>query len=95
MLTVCFQPLSSQVVETYKETGKGLNYRSCSKQLPALKQDYEWLKEVDSMAVQSSVRNYLMPSLDSLRNKTMHPALSQKGTQPNHIQQSIQAETLH
>lgn len=43
--------------ETYKETGKGLTYRTCSKQLPSLKQEYEWLKEVDSIAVQSSVRN--------------------------------------
>ncbi|WP_440896515.1 IS200/IS605 family element RNA-guided endonuclease TnpB [Amphibacillus sp. Q70] len=43
--------------ETYKETGKGLNYRSCSKQLPALKQEYEWLKEVDSIAIQSSVKH--------------------------------------
>ena len=43
--------------ETYKETGKGLTYNLCSKQLPALKQEYEWLREVDSIAVQSSVKN--------------------------------------
>ena len=35
--------------ETYKETGKGLTYTLCSKQLPALKQEYDWLKEVDSL----------------------------------------------
>lgn len=43
--------------DTYKETGKGLTYNLCSKQLPALKQEYDWLKEVDSIAVQSSVKN--------------------------------------
>ncbi|MBD8496745.1 IS200/IS605 family element RNA-guided endonuclease TnpB [Paenibacillus arenosi] len=42
---------------TYKETGKGLTYGSCSAQLPALKKELVWLKEVDSIAVQSSVRN--------------------------------------
>lgn len=42
--------------DAYKETGKGLSYHSCSKQLPSLKKEYEWLKEVDSIAVQSSVK---------------------------------------
>ena len=41
---------------TYKETGKGLSYNSCSAELPALKNEFEWLKEVDSIAVQSSVK---------------------------------------
>lgn len=43
--------------ETYKETGKGLTYNACSKQLPPLKKEYEWLKEVDSISIQSSVKN--------------------------------------
>ena len=43
--------------EAYRETGKGLTYNRCSKQLPSLKQEYKWLKEVDRIAVQSSVKN--------------------------------------
>ena len=43
--------------EQFKETGKGLSYNSCSKELPPLKKQYYWLKEVDSVALQSSVRD--------------------------------------
>ena len=42
---------------TYKETGKGLTYNSCSAQLTQLKKELTWLKEVDSIAVQSSLKN--------------------------------------
>jgi putative transposase len=42
--------------ETYKETGKGLTYNTCSSQLPQLKKAFVWLKEVDSIAIQSSVK---------------------------------------
>ncbi|MBN2259738.1 MAG: helix-turn-helix domain-containing protein, partial [Clostridiales bacterium] len=37
---------------TYKETGKGISYCACSKQLPDLKNEYLWLKEPDSIALQ-------------------------------------------
>ncbi|MCQ4090096.1 IS200/IS605 family element RNA-guided endonuclease TnpB [Exiguobacterium sp. LL15] len=43
--------------ETYKATGKGLSYGSCSKEIPILKQEFEWLKEVDSTSVQTSVKH--------------------------------------
>lgn len=42
---------------TYKETGKGLTYNVCSKQLTQLKKELVWLKEVDSIAIQSSLKN--------------------------------------
>ncbi|NSL69386.1 RNA-guided endonuclease TnpB family protein, partial [Bacillus toyonensis] len=41
----------------YRETGKGLAYGTCSAKLPAMKKEFVWLKEVDSIAIQSSVRN--------------------------------------
>ncbi len=31
---------------TYKDTGKGLTYNACSKQLTQLKKEWTWLKEV-------------------------------------------------
>jgi putative transposase len=43
--------------ETYKETGKGLTYHSCSAELTHLKKELVWLKEVDSIALQSSLKN--------------------------------------
>ncbi|MDR7317201.1 IS200/IS605 family element RNA-guided endonuclease TnpB [Brevibacillus nitrificans] len=42
--------------DTYEETGKGLNYHTCAIQLPILKQTFVWLKEVDSISLQSAVR---------------------------------------
>ncbi len=41
----------------YKETGKGLTYGICPAKLPAMKKKLVWLKEVDSIAIQSSVCN--------------------------------------
>src|SRR5699024_4727956 len=43
--------------DTYKKTGKGLTYNSCSSQLTQLKKELTWLKEVDSIAIQSSLKN--------------------------------------
>jgi putative transposase len=43
--------------EAYRQTGKGLTYNACSKQLPALKDELEWLKEPDSTALQSSLKH--------------------------------------
>ncbi|RST60005.1 transposase, partial [Siminovitchia terrae] len=43
--------------DAYKETSKGLTYNSCSAELPQLKKELVWLKEVDSTAIQSSLKN--------------------------------------
>ncbi|ADO59488.1 IS200/IS605 family element RNA-guided endonuclease TnpB [Paenibacillus polymyxa] len=42
---------------SYAATGKGLSYNTCATQLPALKQQCDWLKKVDSIALQSAVRH--------------------------------------
>lgn len=44
-------------IERYKETKKTLNYYACCKDLTNLKTEYEWLKEVDSSALKSSIRD--------------------------------------
>lgn len=41
----------------YKETGKGLSYKECSRELTVLKKEFPWLKEVDSTALQAAVKN--------------------------------------
>ncbi|WP_433743553.1 IS200/IS605 family element RNA-guided endonuclease TnpB [Paenibacillus amylolyticus] len=38
-------------------TGKGLSYQTCASQLPNMKRQWPWLKEVDSIALQSAARN--------------------------------------
>ncbi|KAB7707006.1 IS200/IS605 family element transposase accessory protein TnpB [Bacillus aerolatus] len=43
--------------DSYKQTGKGLSYNKCSKQLTQLKKEITWLKEPDSVALQSSLEN--------------------------------------
>jgi len=43
--------------EAYTSSGVGLSYDTCATQLPSLKQHWPWLKEVDSIALQSSVRH--------------------------------------
>ena len=52
-----FNHFLAQWNDTYKETGKGLTYSSCSSQLTQLKKNLLWLKEVDSTAIQSSLKN--------------------------------------
>lgn len=41
----------------YKDTGNGMTYNTCSSELPQLKRAYEWLKEVDSTALQQSLKH--------------------------------------
>ncbi|QAV27312.1 transposase [Neobacillus thermocopriae] len=43
--------------DAYKQTGKGLTYNACSSQLTQLKKQFTWLKEVDSIALQSSLKH--------------------------------------
>lgn len=52
-----FNHFLSQWNETYSATGSGLSYNTCATGLPTLKRQYEWLHEVDSIALQSAVRH--------------------------------------
>ncbi|OAH56975.1 MULTISPECIES: IS200/IS605 family element RNA-guided endonuclease TnpB [Bacillaceae] len=52
-----FNHFLSEWNNAYKETGKGLTYNTCSAQLTKLKKELLWLKEVDSIAIQSSLKN--------------------------------------
>ncbi|MDD3026523.1 MAG: IS200/IS605 family element RNA-guided endonuclease TnpB [Erysipelotrichaceae bacterium] len=66
--------------EEYVSTGKGLTYNSCSAMLPQMKRDVktEWLKEVDSIAIQSSLKN-LSDSFSRFFNKqNSHPRYKSK-----------------
>ncbi|MBD2801669.1 helix-turn-helix domain-containing protein, partial [Xenorhabdus sp. M] len=43
--------------DTYKKSGEKLSYNKCSAELTQLKRKLIWLKEVDSIALQSSLLN--------------------------------------
>ena len=44
-------------IEAYKERGETMNYYICNNALTPMKKDWEWLKEVDATALQSSLRD--------------------------------------
>ena len=47
----------SKRIKTYEESKETLNYYKCSLYLPSLKNEFEWLKEVDSTSLQSSLKD--------------------------------------
>ncbi|WP_106450429.1 IS200/IS605 family element RNA-guided endonuclease TnpB [Trichococcus alkaliphilus] len=65
-----FNHFLSEWNKTYEQTGLGLNYCACSAQLTLLKKETEtlWLQEVDSIALQSALRN-LSASFDRFFKK--------------------------
>lgn len=47
----------AQRIDAYRQDGQTLNYHDCCKDLTQLKHTLEWLREVDSTALQSSLRD--------------------------------------
>ncbi len=66
--------------EAYVNSGKGLSYNSCSAMLPQMKRDdnTEWLKEVDSIALQSSVKNLSDSFARFFKKQNSHPRYKSK-----------------
>ena len=52
-----FNHFLSRRIELYKDSGETLNYNACSAGLTALKDDFPWLREVDAIGLQSSLRD--------------------------------------
>lgn len=52
-----FNHYLAKKIELYKTSGETLNYNSCSADLTQLKKEIVWLKEVDSTALQSSLKD--------------------------------------
>jgi len=44
-------------IELYKENQKTLTYYQCSNILPSLKKEFEWLREIDSISLQQTLKN--------------------------------------
>ncbi|MCM3270587.1 IS200/IS605 family element RNA-guided endonuclease TnpB [Paenibacillus elgii] len=58
--------------DTFQETGRGLSYQTCATGLPALKKEWPWLKDTDSIALQSAVRS-LADAFDRFFRKLNDP----------------------
>ena len=66
--------------DAYEKGGTTLSYSDCAKDLVRLKKEYEWLKEVDSIALQSSVKNLDVAYTNYFRKKAEYPRFKAKKT---------------
>ena len=64
---------------TYKFTGKGMSYSACSASLTELKQVLSWLKEADSTALQSALRNLSDAFNAFFKKNASHPVFRKRG----------------
>jgi putative transposase len=71
--------------QTYRETGKGLNYHALAIRLPKLKQKHEWLQDADSQVLQQSLQNLAAAFDGFFAKRTKYPRFKSK-----HRRQSIQ-----
>ena len=63
----------------YQFTGQGMSYKSCSANMTELKKVLPWLKEADSTALQSSLRD-LTDGFDAFfKKRAGHPVFHKKG----------------
>ncbi len=75
----------------HEATGKGLSYDACSKELPMLKQEFGWLTEVDSTAVQNSVKHLADAYKKFFKKKGIIPVSSRSETPSNPIRRTSKA----
>ncbi|WP_233881195.1 IS200/IS605 family element RNA-guided endonuclease TnpB [Virgibacillus halodenitrificans] len=85
-----FNRFLGQWNDTYKETGKGLTYNSCSSELTKLKSELVWLKEVDSIALQSSLKNLADSHTRFFKKQNKAPRFKSK---KNNVQSYTTKET--
>ncbi|WP_433945306.1 IS200/IS605 family element RNA-guided endonuclease TnpB [Paenibacillus sp. SN-8-1] len=73
-----FNRFLARWTDIFKETGKGLTYHSCSAELTQLKKELVWLKEVDSIALQSSLKNLADSYTRFFKNQNHAPRFKSK-----------------
>jgi putative transposase len=71
--------------DLYRATGKGLNYHAMAIRLPKLKQEFEWLGDADSQALQASLQNLSRAFENFFAKRGRYPRFKSK-----HGRQSIQ-----
>lgn len=63
----------------YSQTGKGLSYTECCKNVTELKRSLAWLKESDSTALQQSIRSLTDAFGRFFKHDADHPVFHKKG----------------
>ena len=81
--------------DAYEKDGITLNYSACAKDLVSLKKEYEWLKEVDSVALQSSVKNLDTAYINYFRKKANILDSNRRRHIVIRIQRNIRMEILN
>lgn len=81
--------------DAYEKDGITLSYSACAKDLVSLKKEYEWLKEVDSIALQSSVKNLDTAYINFFRKKRNILDSNRRRHIVIRIQQNIRMEILN
>ena len=72
--------------DLYRTTGKGLNYHAMAIRLPKLKQEFEWLGDADSQALQQSLQNLARAFENFFAKRGKYPRFKSKhGRQSIHI----------
>lgn len=79
----------------YEKDGITLSYSACAKDLVLLKKEYEWLKEVDSIALQSSVKNLDTAYINFFRKKRNILDSNRRRHIVIRVQQNIRMEILN
>jgi putative transposase len=64
--------------EAYEQTEKGLTYNTCANQLPQLKKEWAWLKEVDSTALQNALKHLADSFQRFFKKQNAHPRFKSK-----------------
>ena len=65
-------------IKTYEDEKRTLNYNACSAELPSLKQELTWLKEVDSTALQSTLKDLDSAYQKFFKEKKGYPKFKSK-----------------
>lgn len=64
--------------DMYEQFGLTVNYYDCSAELPSLKREFTFLKEVDSTALQSALRNLDNAYVNFFKKKSHYPKFKSK-----------------
>lgn len=81
--------------DAYEKDGITFSYSACAKDLVSLKKEYEWLKEVDSVALQSSVKNLDTAYINFFRKRLNILDSNQRRHIVIRIQRNIRMEILN
>ena len=72
----------------YENYGKGLTYNKCSSSLTNLKKELKWLKEVDSHALQNSLKDLSDGFSRFFKKQNQHPIFKKKGSKESFTSQN-------